>query len=343
MKKVNIAIFFGGQSNEYPVSLMSSYNVLCGIDHGKYRVYMIGITIHNEWYLYEGDLDAILNDTWHTKKDVLQPISLDMSNKSIVAGDKKICVQAAMIVMHGKFGEDGSLQGVLNMLDIRIIGCNLMTSAIGLNKQMSHLVAESVNVNVAKSVVLSSSMRQNEYLKVLECMSYPLYIKPMNGGSSIGLSRIIAVSELEMALKCAFKEDDLVMVEQEIVGFEVGCAIIGKDNPVVSRVDEVDLGGCIFDYEQKYTQTIAKIITPARISQELENEIQDCALKLYKAFGCQGFARIDMFITSDHKIYFNEINTIPGMTKQSRFSKMFNAMGVSFEEMLDTIIEASIT
>lgn len=342
MRRVNVAIIFGGQSNEYPVSLMSSYNVLSSMDHTKYCVHMIGITKQNEWYLYQGEVDAILNDSWHSNRDLIAPITLDMSNKRVLANNEVVEIDAAMVVMHGKFGEDGSLQGVLNMLGIKIIGCDLLTSAIGLNKKMSHLVAQSVGVNVAKSVILTNTMSLKMCAQSLIPMKFPLYIKPMSGGSSIGLSKINDVSELQNALEVAFLEDNKVIVEEEIKGFEVGCAIIGKTDLQIGRVDEVELDGCVFDYEQKYTQTKARIITPARISIELEEEVKLTGLKLYDALGCQGFARIDMFISKEDKIYFNEINTIPGMTKQSRFSKMFNAVGVSFEEMLDLIIQGSL-
>lgn len=342
MNRINVAILFGGQSNEYPVSLMSSYNVLSSIDHTKYCVHMIGITKQNEWYLYTGDISSILNDTWHCNSEFVLDITLDMSSKQVLANTQVIPIDAAMIVMHGKFGEDGSLQGVLNMLGIKIIGCDLLTSAIGLNKKMSHLVAQSVGVNVANSVMLTNTMSYLVAEQSLSSMKFPLYIKPMSGGSSIGLSRIDAISQLQDALDVAFLEDDKVIVEEEISGFEVGCAIIGKNTLKIGRVDEVELDGCVFDYEQKYTQTKARIITPARISVELEDQIMQTGLKLYEALGCQGFARIDMFINDQNQIYFNEINTIPGMTKQSRFSKMFNAVGISFEEMLDLIIQSSL-
>lgn len=340
MKK-NIAIIFGSSSNEYPISLMSTYNVLNAIDHEKYNIHVIGITKKNEWYLYNGSYEKILNDTWH-QDSMITPIMIDMSKLKLVVDGLDLSMDAAMIVMHGKYGEDGCLQGLLKMLNIKVAGCGVLASAIGMNKKMSHIVAASCGIKVTSSIVISRNALKESYQMLTKDLDCPLFVKPLNGGSSIGLTRIESKDQLEQAINLALKQDDQVVVEQEVKGFEVGCAIMGKDELVVGRVDEIFLDNCVFDFEQKYSQTKAKVIMPARIDHDLEKKIQESAKKIYRALGCQGFARVDMFISDANEIYFNEVNTIPGMTEHSRFSRMLSGVNISFPEVLDRIISESL-
>lgn len=353
MKK--IAVLFGGCSSEYEVSLESAYAVISHMDTEKYEPVLIGITREGNWYLYQGEWTQIQIDTWYTEENC-QPVVVLPDKKLhglMVYGKDKpdyISLDAALPILHGKNGEDGTVQGVLELAGIPLIGCNTLSSAIGMDKETAHHLAAACGVKVAKSVLLTEEdwkvlqtdgqKQQKEKLDGYgEKLGYPLFVKPLRAGSSFGITKVESPKQLLMALEHAFAYDKDVIMEENIEGFEVGCAVLGTEELTIGEVDEIELSEGFFDYTEKYTLKTSKIYVPARISKEKAEEIKKTAETIYRALGCGCFARVDMFLTPEGEIYFNEVNTIPGFTSHSRYPNMMKAAGISFDELVNRLIE----
>ncbi len=347
MKKT-IGIIFGGCSSEYEVSLQSAYAVITHLDKDKYEKYLIGITREGKWYHYNGDVEKIKSDTWSSELEVCVPVCIlpDKTIKGVLEyrqdGNTIVELDAAFPVLHGKNGEDGTVQGLIELSGIALVGCNTLASAICMDKDRAHQLAREAGVEVPQGTVILKGTSYDEICRMIELYEYPLYVKPLKAGSSFGITKIPSSERLKEAVDTAFKYDDEIIIEENIDGFEVGCAVMGNESLTIGRVDEIELAEGFFDYEEKYTLKSSKIHMPARISSEREEEIKNTAAKLYRAMGCSGFARVDMFLTPSKKIVFNEINTIPGFTSHSRFPNMMGGIGMSFEDIVNTLVKEAI-
>ncbi|MGF6376919.1 D-alanine---D-serine ligase [Clostridiales Family XIII bacterium PM5-7] len=347
MKKT-IAIIFGGCSNEYEVSLQSAYAVLSEINTSTYNPVPIGITKEGEWFRYSGDIENIPTDQWHFDRahctsSFISPDRcvhgiIDIKNGKI----DSTYLDGIFPVLHGKNGEDGTVQGLAELAGIPVVGCGVLASALCMDKYRAHLIAKAAGIRVPEAVYLASYTTTEERRVLTASLHYPLYVKPVKSGSSLGITRITSAEELDAAVENAFNYDDAVIVEESVDGFEVGCSVLGNDVLTVGRVDEIELTEEWFDYHEKYTQLKSTIHMPARIDSAIEAKIKDCAKTLYRALGCSGFARVDMFLTPDREIVFNEINTIPGFTAHSRYPKMLSGIGLSFGGIIDVLLERSL-
>lgn len=344
MQKKSIAIIFGGNSTEYEVSLQSAYSVFDNIDSEKFDIIPIGITRSGEWFHYTGSMDNLLNNTWFEDSSKLFPIVVSQ-NRSVkgfleFSGDcyKTVKLDLVLPVLHGKNGEDGTLQGLFELAGIPIIGCNTLSSALCMDKDRAHKLANLAGVAVPKSVTFKEHEKDSAVAEINSSLSYPLFVKPVRAGSSFGITKVSQKSELNEAIRLAFEHDSEVIVEENIEGFEVGCAVLGIDELITGRVDEIEISGGFFDFEEKYTLKTSNIYMPARIDAKDEKRIQETAKIIYKALGCTGFARVDMFFTPSGEIVFNEVNTIPGFTSHSRYPNMMKGIGLSFAQMLDKLI-----
>lgn len=343
MQKKRIAVIFGGCSPEYPVSLQSAYSVLLNIDPEKYDVIPIGITRKGDWYRYNGYYDNIALDTWTEDRNNLVRIVVSSSRsvKGIIemknVGNSVVQLDLVFPVLHGKNGEDGTVQGLFELIGIPIIGCNTLSSALCMDKDRAHKLVEAAGISVPKSITIRRSMI-NDLPTMAKGLSYPLFVKPVRAGSSFGITKIYGEAELIPAAQAAFEHDDTVIIEENIEGFEVGCAVMGLEELTVGRVDEIELSQGFFNYTEKYTLETSQIHMPARIDPKCEKQIQEAAKIIYRVLGCSGFARVDMFLTPEKKIVFNEVNTIPGFTSHSRYPNMMNGIGLSFPEMLEKLI-----
>ena len=344
MQKKSIAIIFGGNSTEYEVSLQSAYSVFDNIDSEKFDIIPIGITRSGEWFHYTGSMDNLLNNTWFEDSSKLFPIVVSQ-NRSVkgfleFSGDsyKTVKLDLVLPVLHGKNGEDGTLQGLFELAGIPIIGCNTLSSALCMDKDRAHKLANLAGVAVPKSVTFKEYEKDSAVAEINSSLTYPLFVKPVRAGSSFGITKISQKSELNEAIRLAFEHDSEVIVEENIEGFEVGCAVLGIDELITGRVDEIEISGGFFDFEEKYTLKTSNIYMPARIDEKDEKRIQETAKIIYKALGCTGFARVDMFFTPSGEIVFNEVNTIPGFTSHSRYPNMMKGIGLSFAQMLDKLI-----
>lgn len=346
MNRKTIAILFGGKSTEYGVSLESSYAVLSHIDEEKFDVYMIGINQQGEWKHFEGDISMIQNDTWEQQAHHHIIICPEPAKQSIIEltdnSIQYVHIDALFPIMHGKNGEDGTLQGIIQMSGIPLIGCDVLSSAICMDKHRAHELVKQGGIQVPQSVYLPTKKSYLQKKNRILNMKLPLFIKPIHSGSSYGISRIEDFSLLDQAIDEAFEFDNEVIVEEEIEGFEVGCAVMGNQELTIGRVDEIELSSGFFNFEEKYTLKTSNIHMPARIDPKMEKKIQETAKNIYQILGCRVFARVDMFLTPDHQIVFNEVNTIPGFTSHSRYPNMMKGIGIEFKELLTRLIEMGI-
>ena len=342
MEKRTIAVIFGGCSPEYPVSLESSHSVVVNFDREKYDLILLGITKGGEWFRYYGGPEGIENDTWREGVCVPAVISPDRETHGIIEfgpdGVKATRIDAAFPVMHGKNGEDGTIQGLCEMAGIPIIGCGALASAICMDKDRAHRLASLAGVDVPKATVFTSMPDEAELARRAGEIGFPVFVKPVRAGSSFGITKVSDAAALIDAVKFAFRFDREVIIEEAIGGFEVGCAVMGNEALTIGRVDEIEIYGDIFDYVEKYSLKTAKIHMPARISAETEERIKAAAAKIYRALGCRVMARVDMFLTPEGRVVFNEVNTIPGFTPHSRFPNMMKGIGLDFTALLDELV-----
>ena len=347
MNRLKIAVFFGGCSSEYSVSLESSYSVICNLDREKYEPVPVGITEQGKWFYFGGDVEKIKQDEWQQDEScipaVLSP-NREEQGLLLFKGDKVECltIDAAFPVMHGRNGEDGTIQGLIQMAGIPLVGCNVLASALCMDKDRAHKLAELAGIRVPRAMAFGKVYDLHEVLDFAEDTGYPLFVKPVKAGSSYGITRVPDRANLMEAIRLAFRYDNEVIVEEAIPGFEVGCAVLGNDELITGEVDEIELAGGFFDFTEKYTLKTSAIHVPARVDRETSDRLKKTAKDLYQAMGCTGFARVDMFLTPDKEIVFNEINTIPGFTEHSRYPGMMKAAGITFPEILDRVINLAL-
>ena len=348
MQKKNIGVIFGGCSPEYGVSLESAHAVVSHMDKTKYQPVMIGISQAGDWFYYTGPTEKIEEDTWLNGRDCIPAaISPNRSDSGlfIFQGDgvRKIRLDAVFPVLHGKNGEDGTVQGAAELAGIPLVGCGVLSSALCMDKDRAHRLVQAAGVDVAAAVVIDGAAEETELNRMTDKLRYPLFVKPVKAGSSYGITKVSAPEDLFDAVVLALEYDDQVIIEENICGFEVGCAVLGNRFLKVGEVDEIELSDGFFDFTEKYTLKTSAIHVPARISRAKAEEVKETAQVIYRTLGCRGFARVDMFLAEDGRIVFNEVNTIPGFTAHSRYPNMMKACGMSFEEIISSVIELAVS
>ncbi|MGL5540783.1 MAG: D-alanine--D-alanine ligase, partial [Erysipelotrichaceae bacterium] len=285
MNKIKVAVLFGGHSSEYSVSLHSVASLLHNINQERYEILMIGISQAGDWYAYAGDLDSIEHDTWLTHPSTKKAtLSLNPSDRGIYVqsadGWTLEHIDVVFPMMHGRFGEDGTLQGALQMAQLPYVGCNTVSSAMAMDKHYTHVLCEAAGIKMAPyHCVLNRPGLdwQQTYSDAVGALGLPLFIKPANAGSSYGISKIDDYESFVTGLRYAFEHDEKVLLEQAISGFEVGCAVLGNQELTVGEVDEIETHRAFFDFEGKYAMSDSKIHCPARIAPALRAEIQSQA------------------------------------------------------------------
>lgn len=343
----NALIIFGGVSSEHNVSCVSATSVIKSTPKDKYNVVMLGITKEGEMYLYTGDVENLANDGWLNDKENLKKatISTNHSDHGILVLDngkfELIKIDVCFPVLHGKNGEDGTMQGLLTIAGIPYVGCNTMASAVCMDKAMTNAICDVNGIAQAKWKYITKydfSTNGKEFSK--ECEEYlglPVFIKPANAGSSVGVRKAKSVDEIYSALEYAFQFDDRVVVEEGIDGAEVECAVMGNDEPFAGAVGEIEPCNEFYDFDAKY-ESDSGLHIPARISEEKIKEIQEKAVKAYKAWGCSGLARVDFFVRySDGAVLLNEPNTLPGFTSISMYPMLMKAVGIPVSELIDKL------
>ena len=347
-QRKRIAILFGGCSPEYGVSLQSAYSVITHLDREKYEPVLIGISNAGDWSQYVGEIEKILIDTWCNEEDcipvVVSPNRTVHGIVTIKNGKiRETHIDAVFPVLHGKNGEDGTVQGMFELAGIPVVGCGVLSSALCMDKDRAHKLVQAAGISVPQSFVQQSGGDAETAIRQAERIGYPLFVKPVGAGSSYGITKVTGRNQLPEALKLAFSYDSTVILEECISGFEVGCAVLENDGFVVGEVDEIELENGFFDFTEKYTLKTSSIHVPARISAEKAGEIKETAKLIFKTLDCRGFARVDMFLDDTGRIVFNEVNTIPGFTTHSRFPNMMKAAGISLEQVISMAVDRAVT
>lgn len=341
MKK--IALLFGGKSSEYEVSLKSASAVLKALDSEKYTIIKIGITRNGDWYHFNGEDDRIATDSWLNHDSCQRVIPLIGGGQRgflIQETNQVLPVDVLFPVLHGEFVEDGCIQGVFEWMELPYVGCKTAASAICMNKELTHRFANSLGIKTTPSIRCMTHDPDFQAIKrFVQKEQFPVFVKPLCGGSSKGINRVTEMAQLPQAIEEIKQMDTHFVIEKAIDGFEVGCGILGNDELVIGEVDEIKLGDGFFDYTEKYQMISSKIHLPARISADMKREVRYQATKLYRLLGCQGLARIDFFITRNGEVFLNEINTMPGFTDNSRYPNMLKERGYSYEAILDRLID----
>lgn len=349
MKK-NIAVIFGGESSEYEISLMSCAFVLKNIDRERYNIVTVGITKTGQWLLYSGTHEDIATGEWiNNPNNVTAFLTPDKKVKGVVAfyPDRTEIINIDVIfpVLHGKNGEDGTIQGLFKLSGIPYVGCNHLSSAICMDKAVTHSLLNTANIKQAYYLwfYFDRYLENKEVIinKISARLNFPVFVKPANAGSSVGVSKVLDELELDMAIKKAAREDVKIIVEQGVVGRELECAVLGGRDPVASPIGEVATGAEFYDYNDKYVNGTSVTHIPADIDEGISNKIRETAISAYKYLGCSGFARVDFFLTANNDIVLNEINTIPGFTAISMYPKLWESAGVSGTELVDRLIKNS--
>lgn len=349
MAKLKIGVLFGGRSSEHEVSLMSAKSVINALDPQKYDIIPIGITKQGKWtvaheslaMIKAGQLPNLLieDKTKHVQSDIEQYITTCLAE----SGKPDVIFP----VLHGPYGEDGTVQGFFELVDIAYVGAGVLGSAVSMDKAMMRVVFKQAGLPVVKweSVIRSKWEEQpQELIKSIEAnIGYPCFVKPANLGSSVGITKATTRKELIKAVDTACEFDRRIVVEQALnKPREFECSVLGNDRPQVSLPGEVIPGNEFYDYEDKYYSNQSKLIIPADLSEEMIAIIQSHAIKAFKAVDCAGMARVDFFLTKKDEIIINEINTIPGFTHISMYPKLWEASGIGFAQLVDKLIELAI-
>ena len=355
MKKLSVCVLFGGISPEHEVSLRSAEFVLNSLDPEKFNVFPVGITKNGDWILYTGtDYSLLPTGEWKNYPDNRRAAISPVRGQGLLSfeGDCVVreWIDVVFPVLHGENGEDGAMQGLLQMAGIPYVGPHVAASAVAMDKTLTKLVVDQAGIRQAAWMLVRSADADARMDWVVEQVekkfAYPVFVKPAGTGSSVGVSKAADREELKNALSMAGTFDSKVLVEEFIHGREIEVAVMGNDSPVASICGEIDSGAEFYDYDAKYITDTSVAYIPARISEHVAEQVRDAAVRIYSAIGCQGLSRVDFFVTYEgDEVVFNEINTIPGFTSISMYPKLFAASGIPsgrlIEELLSLAMEAA--
>ncbi len=344
---MKVAVIFGGKSNEHQVSIVSGTSVISHLDKNKYTIYPIYISEDGEFYEYTKDVQEIKILTINDKVEEIKKID------NIVGYLKDIDV--VFPVLHGRNGEDGTIQGFLSLLGKRYVGCHTLASSICMDKEYTKMLLKANGINVAKGICVKKYKNQyilvnnGDYKKVTkeEILEFvkkeyelPIFIKAVNSGSSVGVNKVTTYEEFYKYLEDSFKYDTKVLIEEGVRGREVECAVLGNNDLVASTLGEVLADDNFYSFDSKYNNSVVNTVIPANIDEKLIKSVQEVAKKAYQVCNCEGLSRVDFFIQEGtNKIILNEINTLPGFTEISMYPKLMENAGISYSELLDKLIE----
>ena len=339
-----VLVLFGGRSSEYEISLMSGSSVIRHIPTDKYDIVTVGITKDGKWLMCDPDADKIERGEW-ADGAVSVVVSSDFGSREIIAADgRRIHVDVCFPVLHGRNGEDGAAAAFLTIAGIPYVGCDALSGAMCMDKAVTNTIADCEGVPQAKwRKICERDYAADSEAFLSECadaLGFPMFVKPANTGSSVGVSKASDRAELDAAIKNAFAFDKKAVVEECIVGHEVECAVLGNDDPIASVVGEINPANDFYDYEAKYSSADSALLIPAPLDDKTTAEIRELAVRIYKALGCSGLSRVDFFVQySDGAVRFNEINTMPGFTQISMYPKLFAACGIEYSDLIDKLLE----
>ncbi len=348
-KKIKVGIIFGGKSAEHEVSLQSAKNVIDALDKDKYEPVLIGIDKKGTWHLQDKS-DFLLNSsnpkliTLNKRSELIATVP-DKQNQSIVVlsqDRKQEKIDVVIPILHGPFGEDGTIQGLLKLMDLPFVGSSVLGSAIGMDKEVTKKLLRDAGIPIGKFLTITDP-KQINFAKAKKALGLPMFIKPANMGSSVGVSKVKNEKEFYTAIELAFQYDLKVIVEEMIKGREIECSVLGNDDPIASIPGEIIVRSEFYSYEAKYIdENGAKLAIPAELPKETVKKVQTIAVAAFKALCLQGMARVDFFLRPNGDVLVNEANTIPGFTKISMYPKLWEASGISYTKLIDKLIELAI-
>ena len=352
MKKLSVCILFGGMSPEHEVSLRSAESVLNNIDKEKYNIFPVGITKEGNWILFGGkDYSMLPTGEWMNHPGNRQAAISPVRGQGLLSfeGDCVVRERIDVVfpVLHGENGEDGAMQGLLQLAGIPYVGPHVSASAVAMDKTLTKLVIDQAGIVQAAWHLVRKGDLEHRMESILDTLEgkfqYPMFVKPAGTGSSVGVSKASDREALSKALVSAAAFDDKVLVEEFIHGREVEVAVMGNENPVASVCGEIDSGADFYDYDAKYITDTSVAYIPARIDADVEEYVRENAVKVYQAIGCQGLSRVDFFVTYEgNRVVFNEINTLPGFTSISMYPKLFAASGIPYSELIDELLKLAL-
>ncbi len=354
MGKLRLAVLFGGVSSEYEVSLVSAASVLRHLNPEAYEIIPVGITKKGRWLFYPGPYGAIEDGSWATCTDnVPCVLSPDRVTRGLIKfSDGAFSVQkidCVLPILHGRNGEDGRLQGLLAMSGIPYVGCDPLSAAVCMDKQLTHTVLTAANIpNAPYITCLAGETESDEALiQRASVLTYPLFVKPANAGSSVGIRKVATPEALPDAVAFARMQDKKVIIEQGIVGLEVECAVLGNSDdpanpPFASVLGQIAPCNEFYDYEAKYVAQ-SRLTIPADLPEALSNKVRQMAVQAYLALGCNGLSRVDFFVNPETgAIILNEVNTLPGFTGISMYPKLMEASGLPYDRLLDRLVALAL-
>ena len=351
MNKLNIALIFGGKSGEHEVSLVSTASIYKHIDKDKYNVFTIGITKEGTWMYYEGSEENIKNGNWvnlANKKVEVNLVPSGNKEVGIIFEDGRVeKIDVLFPVLHGPYGEDGTIQGLFEISQIPYVGCGVLASSVGMDKLICKKVFSEIGlpqVNYTDTSRWAFNMDSEKEFNDIEVkLSYPIFVKPANLGSSVGISKATDREELLKGIEEALKYDSRIVLEQGIDAREIEVAVLGNDEVKASIAGEIKPAKDFYDYEDKYINGASTYDIPANISEENMENIRRMAVEAFKGIDGKGLSRVDFFIDRNSgEIFINEINTLPGFTNISMYPKMWEATGLPYTQLIDKLIELAI-
>jgi D-alanine--(R)-lactate ligase len=342
MNRPKLGLIFGGACEEHPISVKSAREVAKHLDTEKYEPFWIGITQSGAWKLCDDP-----GESWEDGGSRPAILSPDSSTRGLLVLDQGryevIGLDLVLPLLHGRFGEDGAIQGLLELSGIPYAGCDVQSSAVCMDKSLAYIVARSAGIATPNfwTVTPDEDIDADQ-------LTYPVFVKPARSGSSFGVTRVSRREGLQSAVQTARQYDSKVVIEEAVIGSEIGCAIHGNDLDLfVGEVDQIALSDGFFRIHQERTpeqgSDNSTVIVPANISAESRSLVQETAKAIYRALGCSGLSRVDMFLTEDGEVVLNEVNTLPGMTSYSRYPRMMAAAGLSFADVIDRIVSLTLT
>ena len=346
MSKLKLGVIFGGMSTEHDVSVLSGYSILKNLNKEKYEIFPIYIDKDGEWYsIKEMSQEPVIVD------DNLEKINDTFSYL-------KKC-DVVFPILHGKYGEDGTMQGLLELLKIPYVGPGVLSSSIAMDKVYSKIIFEKANIKQAKYVYIRKDSDKYIYIddkfneikdtiqnickKIEEKITYPMFVKPSNSGSSVGINKAKKTEELEKYIEYASKFDTKILIEETIIGKEIECSVLGNEDVKASVLGKITPAEDFYTYDAKYNNVESKLTIPANISAELTERVRKTAIKAFKAIDGKGFSRVDFFVnTENNEIYINEINTLPGFTNISMYPKLWEYSGLKYSDLLDELVKLAL-
>jgi D-alanine-D-alanine ligase len=349
--KIRLGVLFGGKSAEHEVSLQSAKNVIEAVDREKYDVVLIGIDKEGRWHLAEASEFLKNSDNPELIKlvqsdDYLAIIPGDDKQHLVRLNTKEPVgpVDVIFPILHGPFGEDGTIQGLLKVANVPFVGASVLGSAIGMDKDVMKRLLRDAGIPIARFITfMKNETDRVSFHELKDRLDLPFFIKPANLGSSVGVHKVSTEDQFMAAIRDGFQFDSKLLIEEFIEGREIECSILGNENPIASVPGEILPQHEFYSYEAKYIDENGALLEiPAKLPEDLVTKIQDLAIQAFQALCCEGMARVDLFLRADDEIIINEINTIPGFTRISMYPKLWEASGIPYSQLIDRLINLAV-